>query len=58
MAIAVGFVGALIILRPGLVDVSLGAMLALVSALSIAAATLIVKKMTETSRPRPSCSGW
>ena len=50
MAIAVGFVGALIILRPGLVDVSLGAMLALVSALSIAAATLIVKKMTETEQ--------
>lgn len=48
MAIAVGFIGALIILRPGLVDVSLGAMLALVSALSIAAATLVVKKMTET----------
>ncbi len=50
MAIGVGFVGALIILRPGLVDVSLGAMLALVSALSIAAATLIVKKMTETEQ--------
>ncbi|MEC7237251.1 MAG: DMT family transporter, partial [Pseudomonadota bacterium] len=31
MAIAVGFVGALIILRPGLVEVSVGAMLALVS---------------------------
>ena len=50
MAIAVGFVGALIILRPGLVEVSVGAMLALVSALSIAAASLVVKKMTETER--------
>tara|TARA_X000000950_G_C13878810_1_gene645981 strand:+ start:1378 stop:2343 length:966 start_codon:yes stop_codon:yes gene_type:complete len=48
MAIAVGFIGALIILRPGLVEVSLGAMLALVSALTIAAASLVVKKMTET----------
>ncbi len=47
-AIAVGFIGALIILRPGLVDVSTGAMLALVSALTIAIASLIVKKMTET----------
>ena len=47
-AIAVGLVGALIILRPGLVEVSTGAMLALVSALSIAIASLIVKKMTET----------
>ena len=50
MAIAVGFVGALIILRPGLVEVSVGAMLALVSALSIAAASLVVKKMTETEK--------
>jgi drug/metabolite transporter (DMT)-like permease len=47
-AIAVGFIGALIILRPGLVEVSTGAMLALVSALTIAIASLIVKKMTET----------
>ena len=50
MAIAVGFVGALIILRPGLVEVSFGAMLALISALSIAAASLVVKKMTQTEK--------
>ena len=50
MAIAVGFIGALIILRPGLVEISLGAILALVSALSIAAASLVVKKMTETEK--------
>ena len=50
MAIAVGFVGALIILRPGLVEVSVGAMLALVSALSIAAASLVVKKMTQSEK--------
>ena len=47
-AIAVGFLGALVILRPGLVEVSTGAMLALISALTIAIASLIVKKMTET----------
>jgi drug/metabolite transporter (DMT)-like permease len=47
-AIAVGFLGALIILRPGFVEISTGAMLALVSALTIAIASLIVKKMTET----------
>ena len=47
-AIAVGLLGALIILRPGFVDVSTGAMLALVSALSIAIASLIVKRMTDT----------
>ena len=50
MAIAVGFVGALIILRPGLVEVSVGAILALVSALSIAAASLVVKKMTQSEK--------
>ena len=50
IAIAVGFVGALIILRPGLVEISLGTMLALVSAVSIAAAILVVKKMTESEK--------
>ena len=48
VAIAVGFIGAVVILRPGLVEVSTGAMLALVSALTIAIASLIVKKMTRT----------
>ena len=48
VAIGVGFIGALIILRPGFAEISTGAILALVSALSIAAASLIVKKMTET----------
>ena len=47
-AIAVGFIGALIILRPGLVEISTGAMLAFVSALTIAVASLIVKRMTDT----------
>ena len=48
VAIAVGFVGAVIILRPGFVDISLGTTLALCSALSIAGASLVVKKMTDT----------
>ena len=38
----------MIILRPGFADISLGTMLALASALSIAGASLVVKKMTET----------
>lgn len=48
IAIAFGFVGALIILQPGFTEISLGAMLALASAFSIAMASLIVKKLTET----------
>lgn len=48
VAIGFGFVGAMIILRPGFADISLGTMLALASALSIAGASLVVKKMTET----------
>lgn len=48
MAIVFGFIGAMIILRPGFADISLGTMLALASALSIAGASLVVKKMTET----------
>ena len=52
VAIAVGFVGAVIILRPGFVDISLGTTLALCSALSIAGASLVVKKMTDTENAR------
>ena len=48
VAIGFGFVGAMIILRPGFADISIGTMLALASALSIAGASLVVKKMTET----------
>ena len=44
MAILIGFAGALVILQPGFSEVSLGACLALASALSIAMAVLLVKK--------------
>jgi len=48
IAIIVGFCGTLLILQPGISDISVGAMLALVGALSVAGASLLVKKMTET----------
>lgn len=48
IAVMFGFVGALIILQPGFNDISVGALLALTSAFSIAMASLIVKKLTET----------
>jgi drug/metabolite transporter (DMT)-like permease len=50
-ALAVGLIGTLIILKPGLTEVSPGALLALGSALSIAMASLIVKKLTATETP-------
>jgi len=50
-AIAVGFLGTLIILQPGFTEISVGAMMALASALSIAMASLIVKKLTATETP-------
>ena len=49
--IIVGFFGTLIILRPGFTEISFGAMMALASTLSIAMASLIVKKLTATETP-------
>ena len=48
LAILIGFAGALVILQPGFSEVSVGALLALASSLSIAMAVLLVKKMTDT----------
>ena len=47
-AICVGFLGTLIILQPGVVDITSGALLALISALTIAMASLIVKTLTRS----------
>ena len=47
-AICVGFLGTLIILQPGVVDVTTGSLLALVHALTIAMASLIVKVLTRS----------
>ena len=50
IAIVVGFVGVLIVLRPGAVPISLGAGLVLFSTMSFAGVTLLVKKMSATER--------
>ena len=42
-ALAIGFVGVVVVLRPGVESISLGALLALVNAFSIAVTTVIVK---------------
>ena len=46
-ATLVGFSGALIILRPGLSEVTLGTWLALVAAVAMAAATLMIKRLSD-----------
>ncbi len=50
-ALTAGFVGVLIILRPGLVQVSAGALLVLTGALAAAASNTIVKFTTRTDHP-------
>ena len=51
IAIFFGFVGMLIILRPGIEAVSPGALLAIANAITIAITVLIVKKLTTTEKP-------
>ena len=50
-ALAAGFLGMLLVLRPGLESLSLGALLALGNALGISITALVVKKLTATERP-------
>ena len=50
-ALAAGFAGVLLVLRPGAEAVTAGALLALAGALCIAGTILVVKKLTETERP-------
>jgi drug/metabolite transporter (DMT)-like permease len=52
-AVVVGFVGVLIIVRPGQVELSLGATLVLLSALCMAAGALLVKTLARTE-PAPA----
>ena len=56
-ALAVGFLGMLIVLRPGIDAVSFGAALALGNAFLIAMTALIVKRLTETE-PSESIVTW
>ena len=50
-ALAIGFIGMLVVLRPGLETISTGAILALTNAVTIAITIIIVKKLTDTERP-------
>lgn len=51
IALVVGFVGALIILRPGVIEFSLGAGLILIGALANATSNVIIKHKTRTDAP-------
>ena len=50
-ALAIGFAGMLIVLRPGMEAVSTGALLALLNSVAMAITIIIVKKLTDTERP-------
>ena len=51
IALILGFLGMLLILQPGVTEISTGSILALINALTIAITVLIVKKLTTTERP-------
>ena len=50
-AVAIGFLGMLVVLRPGVEAVSTGALLMLGHAVAIAGTILIIKRLTTTERP-------
>ena len=50
-ALVVGFIGVIVVLRPGFETLSTGALLALINAFLLAITTLIVKRLTDTERP-------
>ena len=50
-ALVVGFIGVIVVLRPGFETLSTGALLALSNAFLLAITTLIVKRLTDTERP-------
>ena len=53
VATAVGFAGALVIIRPGFAEVNLGALLALVSAALYAFASIATKALSRTEQTEP-----
>lgn len=51
VAVGIGFLGALVILRPGLVETSPGTALAVVSAIAMAGSTLFIKHLADRDAP-------
>jgi len=50
-AVALGFMGVLVVLRPGLADVSLGSVIMLIGAVGFAGSLMATKRMTVTEKP-------
>ena len=50
-AMALGFLGVLVVLRPGLADVSLGSIIMLIGAVGFAGSLMATKRMTVTEKP-------
>ncbi len=50
-AIAMGFIGAMIIIRPGIMEISLGHWISILSALAMGCSALIIKKLTQKDSP-------
>ncbi len=51
IAIAIGFIGMLVILRPGLAEISLGSILVVSSGIAMATSKLMAKSLTRTDTP-------
>ena len=51
LAIIVGFIGALIIIRPGIIDLTLGHFVAIATAFAFGCSTLIIKHLTRKDDP-------
>jgi drug/metabolite transporter (DMT)-like permease len=51
LAIAVGFIGALVIIRPGIIEISLGHGMAIFTALAMGCSALIIKYLTRRDNP-------
>ena len=51
MSCAIGFIGALLIVRPGVIPVNPGALAALISAFAFAAANIAIRKLGTTENP-------
>ena len=50
-AIIIGFIGALIIIRPGIIEVSIGHWISILSAIAMGCSALAIKKLTNRDNP-------
>jgi len=58
IAILIGFAGMLVILRPGFIEISLGAALVIYGTIAISAAKILAKSLTRTDAPTAIVAYW